>query len=340
MTLGGLALAVGILVDEATVAIENIHAQLRARRAARRAPRCDGNARDGAAAAAGDALHPGGVHPGVLHGGRGQGALRAAGAGGRLLDDRVVSAVEHAGAGPGGLAAARPRARQSHEASFFARLQRAYARLAARRVVAAALAARARLSRRARCSSSGSSAPRLGTEIFPQVDAGQFALRLRAPDRHAGREHRGSSRCKVLDIIKREAGADNVAITMGLVGVHASSYPVNLIHLWNGGPEEGVARGAAQARHAACASRRCKEKLRGVFAQRVAGRARSRSSRSDIVIRVMSFGSPTPIEVAVSGPDLAVSREHAEKIFAEAARDSRAARRAVRPGARLSRPWT
>ena len=29
MTLGGLALAIGILVDEATVEIENIHAHLR-----------------------------------------------------------------------------------------------------------------------------------------------------------------------------------------------------------------------------------------------------------------------------------------------------------------------
>ena len=29
MTLGGLALAIGILVDEATVEIENIHSQLR-----------------------------------------------------------------------------------------------------------------------------------------------------------------------------------------------------------------------------------------------------------------------------------------------------------------------
>jgi multidrug efflux pump subunit AcrB len=34
----------------------------------------------------------------------------------------------------------------------------------------------------------------------------------------------------------------------------------------------------------------------------------------DIVSRVMSFGSPTPVEVAVSGPDLAASRGHAEKL--------------------------
>src|SRR5262249_45744107 len=36
---------------------------------------------------------------------------------------------------------------------------------------------------------------------------------------------------------------------------------------------------------------------------------------SDIVNRVMSFGSSTPIEVAVSGPNLAVNREHAQKIY-------------------------
>jgi len=34
----------------------------------------------------------------------------------------------------------------------------------------------------------------------------------------------------------------------------------------------------------------------------------------DIVSRVMSFGSPTPVEVAVSGPNLAANLEHAQKI--------------------------
>ena len=31
----------------------------------------------------------------------------------------------------------------------------------------------------------------------------------------------------------------------------------------------------------------------------------------------MSFGSPTPIEVAVQGPSLAVSRPFAEKVYGE-----------------------
>ena len=68
MTLGGLALAVGILVDEATVEVENIHTQMLKYDNVARAVR-HGKRGDGRAAAAGDAVHPRGVHPVVLHGG-------------------------------------------------------------------------------------------------------------------------------------------------------------------------------------------------------------------------------------------------------------------------------
>ena len=69
MTLGGLALAVGILVDEATVTIENIHTHL-----ARWPQPCPcgerGDRRDDVAAVRGHALHSGGVHSRLLHDGR------------------------------------------------------------------------------------------------------------------------------------------------------------------------------------------------------------------------------------------------------------------------------
>ena len=38
---------------------------------------------------------------------------------------------------------------------------------------------------------------------------------------------------------------------------------------------------------------------------------------ADIVNEVMSFGSPTPVEVQVSGPKMADNRSYAAKIFAE-----------------------
>ena len=68
MTLGGLALAIGMLVDEATVEIENIHAQLR-RGSAAGAGGAGRHCRDGRAAAVGHALHSGRVCAVVFHAG-------------------------------------------------------------------------------------------------------------------------------------------------------------------------------------------------------------------------------------------------------------------------------
>ena len=94
MSLGGMALAIGILVDEATVTIENTHVQMEAD-AEHRHGRAQRRQRDGRAAAAGLALHPVGVHPGVHHGRSAAVAVHAADPGGRLRHDLVVPALQH-----------------------------------------------------------------------------------------------------------------------------------------------------------------------------------------------------------------------------------------------------
>jgi multidrug efflux pump subunit AcrB len=151
----------------------------------------------------------------------------------------------------------------------------------------------------------------LGTEIFPRVDAGQLQLRLRAP---TGTHVTGTEAIAldVLDLIKKEAGAENVAITLGFVGVHAPSYPINLIYLWNGGSEEGVLQVQLKS-GASVRIEELKERLRQRFAEQLPDVSFS-FEPSDIVSRVMSLGASTPIEVAVSGPNLAANREFAEKV--------------------------
>ena len=157
-------------------------------------------------------------------------------------------------------------------------------------------------------------APRLGSEIFPRADSGQFALRFRAP---AGTKVEKTEELakSVLAIVDREAGKANIALSMGLVGVHAPNYPVNLIHLWNGGPEEGWL--AFQLKDGSGISvSELQEKLRATFAKELPS-LRVSFEPADITSRVMSFGANTPIEVAIGCSDLAVSRGHAEKILAE-----------------------
>jgi multidrug efflux pump subunit AcrB len=151
----------------------------------------------------------------------------------------------------------------------------------------------------------------LGTEIFPRVDVGQLQVRLRAPPGTRVESTEAIS-FEALDIIKNEVGPTNVEITLGFVGVHAPSYPINLIYLWNGGSEEGVVQ--AQLKPGAGVHMNdLRERLRRKFAERMPEVSFS-FEPSDIVSRVMSLGSPTPIEVAVSGPVLAADREFAEKV--------------------------
>jgi multidrug efflux pump subunit AcrB len=152
----------------------------------------------------------------------------------------------------------------------------------------------------------------IGIEIFPATDTGQFALRFRAPS-GTRVETTEAIAGRILATIEREAGgASKVEASIGLVGVHNSSFPINLVHLWNGGPEEGwlaVQLDPDADRPIA----EFLETLRAVLASELPD-VRLSFEPQDIVSRVMSFGSPTPIEIAVTHPELDVSRIHAEKI--------------------------
>jgi len=305
MTLGGLALAVGILVDEATVAIENIHAH-RARgaspaRAALEATRETTGPRLLAMLCVLAVFTPALFMTGAAH------ALftpLALAVGFSMISSYLLSSTlvpvlsvwllgrHRAGEHQAGLMVRAYRGLAGGLTAVRWLLVPAY--LAGAGVVLWLLGGH------------------LGVEIFPKTDAGQMALRVKAKPGTALDRTEGIA-LHALELIKQEVGADHVALTMGLVGVHASNYPVNFIHLWNGGPEEAWL--AVQLKPGTPVRiEALQEKLRATFARELP-EATVSFEPSDIVSRVMSFGSPTPIEVAVNGPDLAVSREFAGRIF-------------------------
>jgi multidrug efflux pump subunit AcrB len=151
--------------------------------------------------------------------------------------------------------------------------------------------------------------PFLGTEIFPQIDAGQLQLRLRAPT-GTRLEKTEQIATRVLGIIGEESPIET---SMGLIGVHAPNYPVNLIHQWNSGPEEAMLQ--IQLKPGAKPVAELRETLRARLAKELPDVLFS-FEPADIVSRVMALGSPTPVEVAVSGKDFAASRAHAETLRA------------------------
>ena len=156
--------------------------------------------------------------------------------------------------------------------------------------------------------------PRLGLDIFPNVDTGQFQLRILAPDGTRVERTEVLTR-EILQTIREEIGPENINISIGFVGVHPSSYPVNTLHMWSSGPHEAVLLVAIKP-GANVSLEQVKETLRKTLPELFPG-TRYTFEAGDIVTKVMSMGSPTPIEIAISGPHLEDNRAFAEKVKKE-----------------------
>src|SRR3981081_2111606 len=308
MTLGGLALAVGILVDESTVTIENIHTRLADGRSLARA----------ASEATAETTLPRFVAmlcilavfiPAFFMTGASHNlfvplalAVGFSMVGSYLLSSTFVPVLSV-------WMLRNPSTRHKPQEKSFDRLRVRYDRFAR------AVMKRRRIVVLSYLIISGTIillvGSSLGTEIFPIVDTGQLQLHLRAP---AGTriERTEQIALQALDVIKREVGPDNVQISLGFVGTQPPNYPINTIYLWSSGSEEAVLQ--VQLKYGAGISiEDLKERLRQKLPQELPG-VRFSFEPSDIVSRVMSFGAPTPIEVAVSGPNPTRTRPFAQKL--------------------------
>lgn len=177
---------------------------------------------------------------------------------------------------------------------------------------------------------------RVGTELFPQIDSGEFVLRFRPP---AGSnfELTREMAVKCLQEIEREAQPENIDITMGFVGQVAPNFGIDNMVLFMRGPDDGQLRVALNEK-SGIKLPEFRERLRKVLPERVVpwlaqrlekkGLPRAEAQKlaatatfgfvpGDIITSVMSFGSATPIAVRLVGTDLDDVRAHAEKIVAK-----------------------
>jgi multidrug efflux pump subunit AcrB len=335
MTLGGLALAIGILVDEATVEVENIHTQFEHTPNIATAVR-RGNAQTAVPRLLAMLCILAVFLPSFFM----QGSARALfvplalAVGFSMVTSYILSStfvpvtsvwlLRHVhlapGSTPGRFSFARFRA-------VYERVLRAVMHLRWFLVAGYAVAAGLLI---------WLVGGRLGTDIFPRVDSGQFQLRLRAAD-GTRLELTEEIAQQALEVIKDEAGPDQVATTVGYVGLIGSSYPINTVYLWMRGPEEAVLRVGLKKDSPVRVEdleRRLHERLPRRLGEWLRTRLRSEDLTSDqinqrvqaltfsfepadIINEVMSFGSPTPVELAVRGKDLSQDRAYADRVLAQ-----------------------
>jgi multidrug efflux pump subunit AcrB len=308
MTLSGLALAVGILVDEATVAIENVHTHLAMKKPAGRAVV--------------DAMHEV-MQPRLL-------AMLCILA--VFIPTFFLVGISRALFPPLALAVGfsmiasyllsstlvpvlaarlfRSTSAESHEPrpGFFARVNDAYGQLVAKVVRARWLVAVLYV---LLCVPAFLLLRAIGTELFPRVDTGQFQLRVQAP---AGtRVERTIDIVRGVDqAIRDEVGASNVQMTLANVGNPAWTYPVNAIYVFNSGPQDAVLLAQLGSKRRVSMDV-LQERLRARLANAYPD-TRFSFEAGDIVSQVLNFGAPTPIQVSVSGKSLAETRKFAERV--------------------------
>ena len=153
--------------------------------------------------------------------------------------------------------------------------------------------------------------PRLGQELFPNIGQTQFRLRFDAPIGTRA-EDTEQLATRVLDEIRKAAGPGNVAISLGYVGTQGASYPINTVFLWTSGPHEAVINVALRP-EAQIDVPAFEEKLRQILPPEFPGATFS-FEPGDLVSQIMNFGAPTPVEIAVAGPDLSASRTFSDRL--------------------------
>ena len=141
--------------------------------------------------------------------------------------------------------------------------------------------------------------PQLGRDFFPQVDAGQMRLHVRAP---AGTRLEKTQQyfAAVEQEIRGEVGNDQISVMLDNIGLPYSGINMALSDSATVGPMDGEILISLNEKHSPTAA--LIAKLRRELPQKFA-QLQFFFQPADIVDQVLNFGQPAPIDVRVSGPD-------------------------------------
>jgi multidrug efflux pump subunit AcrB len=153
--------------------------------------------------------------------------------------------------------------------------------------------------------------PHIAEEIFPSAASTQFRLRIDAPD--------GTRVAVTEDLVKRVlasihdvAGDKNLDLSLGYVGTQGSSYPINAVFLWTSGPQQAIIN-VGLRQDSALKLADLEEQLRSKLPQQFPG-VHFSFDPGDLISQILSFGSSSVAEVTVAGPQYADVASYAERV--------------------------
>jgi len=153
----------------------------------------------------------------------------------------------------------------------------------------------------------------IGRDVLPKVNGGQFQVRLRSPD--GTRLERTEDRTiKALHILEGMIGKENIDVSSAFVGQHPGQFSTSPIYLFMSGPQESVLQVALSDKYGESLDE-LKEQFRDTMKSAMPD-VRLSFEPIELTDKILSQGSPTPIEVRIGGKNKKMNEEFANKVIA------------------------
>jgi multidrug efflux pump subunit AcrB len=153
----------------------------------------------------------------------------------------------------------------------------------------------------------------IGRDVLPKSNAGQFQVRLRAPD-GTRIEHTELYMLRALHILDTMVGHSNVQVTSAMVGMHGSQFSTNPVYLFMAGPQEAVLQASLKEDF-----KTNMDDLKEDFRTHVARdmpELKVSFEPIELTDKILSQGSPTPIEIGLSGKSKKLNEQYADSMVA------------------------
>lgn len=150
-----------------------------------------------------------------------------------------------------------------------------------------------------------------GKDVLPSVNSRQFQVRIKAAE-GTRIEVTEIKVKKFLEYLKNKVGKDNIAISSVFIGQHPSTFAVSPIYLYNAGPHEALMQVALKEFKGN--SDELKDELRGYYKEKMPDLQIS-FEPIELTEKILSQGANNPIEVRVSGMMKKMNRMYAEKLL-------------------------
>ncbi|MGG7467775.1 efflux RND transporter permease subunit [Chryseobacterium arthrosphaerae] len=150
-----------------------------------------------------------------------------------------------------------------------------------------------------------------GKDVLPAVNSRQFQVRIKAAE-GTRIEVTEIKVKKFLEHLKNKVGKDNIAISSVFIGQHPSTFAVSPIYLYNAGPHEALMQVALKEFKGN--SDEFKDELRKYYKEKMPELQIS-FEPIELTEKILSQGTNTPVEIRISGMMKKMNRMYAEKLL-------------------------